>query len=62
MKRFWFELDWFSDSVLERRRPENSLHRIVREAKDQEESQIETWLDLAKRFFDKDDDPDPQAA
>lgn len=46
----------------ERRRDENKMKRIQKESQQQEESKIQTWLDLAKRLFDKDKDPDPTAA
>jgi hypothetical protein len=38
------------------------LKRIAQESAKQDESQIFTWLDLAKKLFDKDDDPTPSAA
>lgn len=62
MAKYWFENDWSSDDGLERRRRENSLKRIAKESRDQEEAQIPRWLELARKLFDKDDDPDPQAA
>lgn len=53
---------WFNHAREEGHDPKNRLKRIARESQQQDESQITTWLDLAKRMFDKDNDPDPQAA
>jgi len=47
---------------MNRRRNENRLRRIAKESHQQEEGMVEHWLDLAKRVFDSDDDPDPQSA
>ena len=46
----------------DRREEGNRLKRISRESQEQDESRIDRWLDLAKKLFDKDDDPDPHAA
>lgn len=63
MSKYWFERNWkTSGEELNRRKRENRLQRIARESQEQDEGQINSWLDLAKRLFDKDDDPDPQAA
>jgi len=54
---------WF-DSFEELRRSEakDRLKKAARESAKQDESQITTWLDLAKKMFDHDNDPDPSAA
>lgn len=54
---------WFEPTPEEERRDAaNRMKRIAHESKEQEEAQIPRWLELARRLFDKDDDPDPQAA
>jgi hypothetical protein len=58
MRKFWFEEEFNND----RRSPENRLRRIAKESERQEEGLINGWLDLAKRLFDSDDDPEPDAA
>jgi hypothetical protein len=51
---------WFDPpEKFNRRRDENKMKRIQTECEVQEESKIQTWLDLAKKCFDKDNDPDP---
>jgi len=62
MSKYWFEQDWSSDDGMNRRRDANRLQRIAKESAQQEQSQIDRWLDLAKKLFDGDDDPDPAAA
>jgi hypothetical protein len=63
MSKYWFERDWKNDGgELDRRQAPNRLQRVARESQEQEEAQIPRWLELAKSLFDKDDDPDPQAA
>jgi hypothetical protein len=62
MPKLWFEHDWSQDDPMNRRRDENRMQRIAKESHEQEEGLVEHWLDLAKRMFDSDDDPDPQAA
>ena len=52
--------DPFTDA--ERREKSNRLKRIAVESQQQDESRIQGWLDLARKLFDKDDDPDPQPA
>lgn len=52
--------DPFTDA--ERREKANRLKRIAVESQQQDESRIQGWLDLARKLFDKDDDPDPQPA
>jgi hypothetical protein len=62
MAKYWFERNWKNEGEeLDRRQKQNRLRRIAEEAHDQEDGLIEHWLDLAKRIFDGDDDPDPQA-
>lgn len=63
MSTYWFERDWRNeDDALNRRRAGNRLQRIAKESQGQEEAQIPRWLELARKLFDEDDDPDPQAA
>lgn len=62
MSKYWFEHDWSSEDGFDRRRDVNKLQRIAKESARQEQSQVERWLDLAKKLFDGDDDPDPAAA
>jgi hypothetical protein len=63
MSNSWFRRRWsVEDGDLDRRRTANRLQRIAKASQDQEEAQIPRWLDFAKKIFDKDDDPDPQAA
>lgn len=62
MAKYWFEREWKNGEDLDRRRQENRLQRIAKEVHDQEEGQINGWLELARKLFDKDNDPDPQAA
>jgi hypothetical protein len=52
--------DPFTDE--ERRQRENRLKRIAVESKEQDESRIQGWLDLAKKMFDRDEDPGAQTA
>ena len=46
----------------ERRRDENKLKRIQKDSDIEEEGKVQKWLDLAKRLFDKDKDPDTKPA
>ncbi|HWK30805.1 MAG TPA: hypothetical protein VNR20_01855 [Terriglobales bacterium] len=62
MSNYWFNHDWSSDDRSNRRRDANKLQRIAKESAQQEQSQVERWLDLAKKLFDGDDGPDPAAA
>jgi hypothetical protein len=48
---------WFENEPREPERRKNRLQRIAHDSQLQEESQIDRWLDLAKKAFDKDDDP-----
>jgi hypothetical protein len=48
--------------TFDRRKDENKMKRIQKDADAQEEGKIQTWLDLAKKMFDKDDDPTPDPA
>lgn len=54
----WF--DHFEE--LRQREAKDRLKKAARESAKQDESQITTWLDLAKKMFDRDNDPDPSAA
>ena len=54
----WF--DHFEE--LRRREAKDRLKKAARDSAKQDESQITTWLDLAKKMFDRDNDPDPSAA
>lgn len=56
--RMWFD----PPEQFDRRRDVNKMQRIQRDSEAQEESQIQRWQDLAKTLFDKDDDPEPDAA
>lgn len=62
MAKFWFEQEWNQEGEEKGRRRLNRLQRAVQDSREQETGLIDHWLDLAKRLFDKDDDPDPQAA
>lgn len=54
---------WFdSFEELRRREAKDRLKKAARDSARQDESQITTWLDLAKKLFDRDNDPDPSAA
>ncbi len=54
---------WFDDlEELRRREAKDRLKKAARDSAKQDESQITTWLDLAKKLFDGDNDPDPSAA
>jgi hypothetical protein len=54
---------WFEKSAEEaRREAKERLQKAARESARQDESQITTWLELAKKLFDRDNDPDPSAA
>jgi hypothetical protein len=57
-------IHWLDEgkSGLDRRKEENRLKRIARESREQEEGRIQRWLDLAKKFFDKDRADDPPAS
>jgi hypothetical protein len=54
---------WFQDEDAESSdRRKNRLRRIAHESQEQEEGQIDRWLDLAKKAFDGDDDPNSSVA
>ena len=54
---------WFENlEELRRREAKDRLKKAARDSAKQDESQITTWLDLAKKLFDRDNDPDPSAA
>jgi len=54
---------WFEKSAEEARRDaKERLKQAARDSARQDESQINTWLELAKKLFDRDNDPDPSAA
>jgi hypothetical protein len=42
--------------------PAKRLRQIAAESDAEETGKIQSWLDLAKKFFDEDDDPTPSAA
>jgi hypothetical protein len=54
----WF--DHFEE--LRQREAKDRLKKVARDSAKQDESQITTWLDLAKKMFDRDNDPDASAA
>lgn len=53
---------WYQPPEDDRRDAKNRLQRIAQEEDRQDEGRIQTWLDLARQMFDKDDDPTPSAA
>jgi hypothetical protein len=54
----WFE----QPNRLDRRKAENRLKRIARAAEEQEESQIDRWLELADKVLTKDEESASAAA
>lgn len=48
---------WFEENVDSPDHRQNRLKRIAHEAAEQEESQIEGWVDLGKKMLDGDDGP-----
>jgi hypothetical protein len=62
MSKYWFNHDRSSDDRINRRRDTNKLQRIAKDSEQQEQGQIQRWLDLAKKLFDGDDGPDSAAA
>ena len=53
---------WFENSEQAREEAEARLKKAAQESARQDESQITTWLELAKKLFDRDNDPDPSTA
>jgi hypothetical protein len=52
---------WFEEKVDQPEHRQNRLKRIAHESHEQEESQIEGWVDLGKKMLDGDDD-DPTSS
>jgi len=44
------------DNPMNRRKPENRWKRILRDADRDQEGTVRGWLNMARRFFAKDDD------
>jgi len=56
--KYWFEHEEASDP--ERRK--SRLQRIAHESQEQDEGQIERWLELGGKMLDDDDDPNSSVA
>jgi hypothetical protein len=53
---------WFEEKIDQPDHRQSRLKRIAHESREQEESQIESWVDLGKKMLDGDDDPTPSKA
>ena len=56
--KYWFENEEPESSD----RRKSRMRRIAHESQEQEEGQIDHWLELGKKMFDGDDDPSSSVA
>lgn len=60
MSKYWIERSWKNDGEeRDRPQPTNRLQRISRESQEQEEAQIEHWLQIADDFIESEPEPPP---